>query len=191
MLISEPLARFGHLLPNGTVDLDTQLNTELVHEVITVIHATPDKNVDILVSTLFSEAEEGQPEPGDAKTGGALPGVSGEGGEQGERDKEGEGVIMPRRRYLVLRNILRFCFQHPPLLFPVVQFQRVLRSKIIGETIYVRPLWESCLYSAVAMSLRCSPCLYSAVAMPLQCGSHASTVQSMPLKCGSHASTVR
>ena len=103
-----------------------------MHEVIVVIHSTPDKKMDILVATLFSEAKEEQLEPGGAIT--TIPG-SGEGGEQGERGKEEEGVVTPRRRYLALRDVLRFCFQHPPLLFPVVQFQRVLRSKIIGEII--------------------------------------------------------
>lgn len=64
------------------------------------------------------------------------------------RGGNGEDIVQPQeageaaeisggqgRRYLTLRSILRFSFQHPPLLFPVVQFQRVLRSKIIGEEI--------------------------------------------------------
>lgn len=59
-----------------------------------------------------------------------------EGTETGERQDE-ESVDASggetRRRYLTLRSVLRFTFQHPPLLFPVVQFQRVLRSKIIGK----------------------------------------------------------
>lgn len=45
-----------------------------------------------------------------------------------------------RHRYLTLRSVLRFSFQHPPLLFPVVQFQRVLRSKVIGKPTYSQVL---------------------------------------------------
>lgn len=48
-------------------------------------------------------------------------------------DEDAEGSGGRAKRYLTLRSVLRFSFQHPPLLFPAVQFQRVLRSKIIGE----------------------------------------------------------
>ncbi len=61
---------------------------------------------------------------------------SGKGAETVEPPEAGEAAEVSGvqgRRYLTLRRILRFSFQHPPLLFPVVQFQRVLRSKIIGE----------------------------------------------------------
>lgn len=57
--------------------------------------------------------------------------VAGKGGRQDDGSVEEPGG--KARRYLTLRRVLHFCFQHPPLLFPVVQFQRVLRSKIIGE----------------------------------------------------------
>lgn len=68
-----------------------------------------------------------------------------EGGKSTGREGMGEGVLQgdedveepggEPRRYLTLRSVLRFSFQYPPLLFPVVQFQRVLRSKIIGKDV--------------------------------------------------------
>lgn len=54
------------------------------------------------------------------------------GGTQGDEEAD-KGSPGQAKRYLTLRTVLRFSFQHPPLLFPVVHFQRVLRSKIIGE----------------------------------------------------------
>eukprot|EP00903_Cladosiphon_okamuranus_P017414 g16038.t1 len=133
------LHRFGGILPNGSINLDTRLNTELVNEVITVLHTT-DKKLELLVDMLLAESEE-------------LDDLT-EGGTSAEREvtKEGEGVGQNdgsveesggkakryRCRYLTLRSILRFSFQHPPLLFPVVQFQRVLRSKIIGSRYWLR-----------------------------------------------------
>lgn len=134
--------RFGQLLPNGAIDLDTVLNTELVQEVIAVIHTTSDKNVDLLVKVLTAEAKE-EPAPGnaipeaqgDATAGVPEHGMAGAPEEEGERGREArQGGVTRGRRYLSLRNVLRFSFQHPPLFFPVVQFQRFLRSKIIGET---------------------------------------------------------
>lgn len=50
--------RFEGILPNGTVNLDTRLNTELVKEVITVLHASPDKKLDLLIGMLMAESEE-------------------------------------------------------------------------------------------------------------------------------------
>lgn len=52
------IVRFGGILPNGKVNLDTRLNTELVKEVITVLHASLDKKLDLLIAMLMSESEE-------------------------------------------------------------------------------------------------------------------------------------
>lgn len=54
----DPFIRFGGILPGGTVNLDTRLNTELVEEVITVLHASSDKKLDLLVGMLLAESEE-------------------------------------------------------------------------------------------------------------------------------------
>lgn len=51
-------SRFGGILPNGTVNLDTRLNTELVKEVIVMLHAKPDKKLDLLIGMLLAESEE-------------------------------------------------------------------------------------------------------------------------------------
>lgn len=121
--IGKIIFRFGRLLPSDSVNLDTRLNTELVHEVISVMHAYPDKKLDILVAMLLATAED-DPD---------------QGGEAGGEGKDNDGGVPDDnagrrgRRYLTLRSILRFSFQHPPLLFPVMQFQRILRSKILGE----------------------------------------------------------
>lgn len=50
--------RFSGILPTGTVDLDTRVNVELVREVITVLHTTRDKKLDLLVDLLLEESEE-------------------------------------------------------------------------------------------------------------------------------------
>lgn len=118
--------RFDRRPPSDSTELDTRLNTELVQEVVTVIHPDPDKKVDILILELLGHGEA-LPDDGDEKRG---PQGSEERGDAGGAKTEG----FPHVRYLTLRRILCFCFQHPALLFPVVQFQRVLRSKIIGKS---------------------------------------------------------
>lgn len=52
------IIRFRGILPNGTMNLDTQLNTELVKEVITVLHTNVDKKLGVLIAMLMSESEE-------------------------------------------------------------------------------------------------------------------------------------
>lgn len=123
--------RFGRLYPSGVANLNTQLNTELIQEVIKVLHARPDKKRNILINMLFDKAEELVPETEDT----GVPREDQEGaGEEavGEEGNAGQQQGRPRR-YLAVWSVLRFCYEHPPLLFPVVQFQRILRSKIIGK----------------------------------------------------------
>lgn len=93
---------------------------------MTVVHPDPDKKVEILILKLLDHGEA-LPDDGDEKRG--TQG-SEEGGGAGGAKRDGS----PHVRYLTLRRILCFCFQHPAFLFPVVQFQRVLRSKIIGKS---------------------------------------------------------
>ncbi|CAM9660541.1 unnamed protein product [Ectocarpus sp. 12 AP-2014] len=147
------LHRFSGILPTGTVDLDTRVNVEMVREVITMLHKTLDKKLDLLIDMLLEESEEVEIQGGIARTRGLSSTSSGGGGgttrteEEGQRkvvhksngeEAEGAPVQAQRRRYLTLRSILRFSFQHPPLMFPVVQFQRVLRCKIIGSRYWLR-----------------------------------------------------
>lgn len=120
------MSRFDRRPPSDSTELDTQLNTELVQEVVTVIHANADKKVSMLIRKLLDHGEA-LPDDGDEKR-------LAQSGEEGVDTESGKREGLPRTRYLTLRRILRFCYQHPALLFPAVQFQRVLRSKIIGKS---------------------------------------------------------
>ncbi|CAM9687589.1 unnamed protein product, partial [Hapterophycus canaliculatus] len=161
------LHRFSGILPTNSVNLDTKLNSELVKEVITMLHTDVDKKLNLLLAMLLSESERIDPHNSTGSTiasttGSACSGSSGGVGRKQHRGQEGtkstesskigesKGAVpagpedneeddetgqseQKWRRYLTLRSLLRFSLQHPPLMFPVVQFQRVLRSKIIGE----------------------------------------------------------
>lgn len=58
VIVYDLLLRFGAILPKGTINLDTRLNTELVNEVLTVLHASSDKKLDLLIGMLLGESEE-------------------------------------------------------------------------------------------------------------------------------------
>ena len=88
------------------------------------MHTNPSKELDSLVNMLLAQAETDRDRRETKR----------EARENGERGIDMERGPRPERQYLSLRRILRFSFQHPPLLFPAVQFQRVLRRKIIGES---------------------------------------------------------
>lgn len=100
-----------------------------------MIHAYPDKKFKLLVTMLLAEAREYPDEEHAIRVKQKEEGTpEANGREEDAGEVEGEkGEDRLVRRYLTLRSILRFGFQYPPLLFPVVQFQRILRSKIIGE----------------------------------------------------------
>lgn len=123
------LHRFDGRRPSSDpVDLEIMLNVEFVREVFDIIHTCRGKELDLLLEKLVGEAQS--PKPGAE----ADPGARGtQTREQGSRELGGADERKRGSIHLSLRHILRFCYQHPPLLFPIFEFQRALRSKVIGE----------------------------------------------------------
>lgn len=103
------------------------------------MHVHYDKQLDLLLEELIAQAENLKTTRSDAvaqdTTGAARVGEREQetgGAQRREQDKTENRDRKPR--YLTLEQVLRFCFQYPPLMLPVVHFQRDLRFKIIGES---------------------------------------------------------
>lgn len=117
------------------MDVRTKLNTELVREAVVLIHSRHDRELDLLLEELIEQASTLKAKKSDAVVAGNSGAVEGHMEMQGEKDDGNVAAGIGRtkqHRYLTLQQVLRFSFQHPPLLLPVVHFQRALRSKIIG-----------------------------------------------------------
>lgn len=136
------LQRFDERSPYDPVNLDIKVNVELVEEVLVVIHAHHDPKLKLLLAMLMEKAENLETPDGIDKRGEGAPINEKEKGKKREHRKEGTDTRPTTSRYLLLRDIIIFCYQHPPLIFPVMQFQRTLRSKIIGENIIETNSWH-------------------------------------------------
>lgn len=128
------LHRFeGRRPAHDPVDLNTRLNVELVKEVLCLIHAQHQgKKLELLFEVLAEGAKrrDTSSSEGDRREQEAPRSLE-EHGSQGKR--EGGEDQAGDRRYLSLRYILRCSYQFPALMFPVLQFQRALRSKFLGR----------------------------------------------------------